>query len=161
MSVSLEEIASRWLAAWPGSVAGIATIFFLPVGAPTPRRVEAAVQVFDDGSHSLEVICRTPARGSPSFLMVLDLSGDYVGPGVYEGGVDDVMVGLGVAGNGSSSWTAGGSTRTILTTYGADAATTVGTLTSTGLLTGPVFGPPDCAVPACDILFAWFALEAG
>ena len=93
--------------------------------------------------------------------MVLNLSGDYIGPGVYEGGVDDVMVGLGVAGNGSSSWTAGGSTRTILTTYGADAATTAGTLTSTGLLSGPVFGPPDSAGPACDILFAWFALETG
>jgi hypothetical protein len=53
---------------------------------------------------------------------------------------------------------AAASTASDFVAYASGAQAAAGTLTSTGLVTGPIFGPPSGDEPACSVLFAWFEL---
>jgi hypothetical protein len=156
----LSELAGAWFDGHPQNDAGKALVCYragtaAPLGAVT--RAFASVPA----PHSLDVLLYDPNAPQPAFLMVLALTGDYIGAGEYKGGADDVLVGLGVADATStcSTWTAAESTASDFVAYGAGDRTTAGTLTSTGLVAGPVFGPAAGTEPACSVLFAWFELS--
>lgn len=152
--------AAQWLAARPGAMTGLAEVFFLANGAPAPVRVTTHAFVWSEQPHSLDVMLHDPSETTPSFLMILGLSGDYIGPGEYKGGISDIAVGVGVVepGGDAFTWTAAVTTASDLRTYGSGASATCATFTSTGLVAGPMFGPPAGDTPGCSVLFAWYEL---
>lgn len=154
-ATDIAATAARWFATHPEPASGAALVCYR-AGATAPVGVATTAFASAPSPHSLDVILHTP----PAILMVISLSGDYIGPGEYKGGADDVMVGLGVADadGAASTWTAAAGTASDLTTYGPGAEATAGTLTSFGLVSGPVFGPPEGDQPACAVLFSWFEL---
>lgn len=155
----------RAIADWPADrsllISAGAVVFYHQLGARPPVRVATTAHL-SVGERSLEVVLRDPIQDPLQFVMIVGLSDDYLGPGEYRGGSDDIAVGLGVLGPDDRpvTWTASPRTASHLTTYGSATQTTAATFTATGLLTGPLLGPPDGQDPACDVVFAWFDVEA-
>jgi hypothetical protein len=96
------------------------------------------------------------------FVMYVALEGIYLGPGEYEGNVNDIHAGLGLATDtGTLVWTAGPNTSSNLTTWSVSGGALVGTYSVNGLVPGPLFGQPDDPPPAdqppLNVIFSFFA----
>lgn len=141
---------------------GVATICYR-IGHAAPVQVSVSLVSYASNPESLALAFYDPVVTPVSFLMTLGIEGFYLGPGEYKGGVQDVQVGIGIvqADGSVPVWTAAQATLSDLTTYVVPAGALVGTCTVSGLVPGPLFGPPDDPPPAgqpdLQILFCYFS----
>jgi hypothetical protein len=115
-----------------------------------------------DEPNSLFLWCCDLSADPVPFLLVVGIPKIYIGPGEYKGNVNDIQVGVGIQDVGGNAlvWTADTGTMTDLTTYVAPQGALIGAFSTSGLVPGPVLGPPDNppppGQPSLDILFCFF-----
>jgi len=141
---------------------GNATVYYRIGTQPPVQRATPFFQI-SDKPNSLVLWCCDPSLDPVPFLLVVGISKIYIGSGEYKGNVNDIQVGAGIhdADGNALVWTAGASTMTDLTTYVAPQGALIGAFSSSGLVPGPVLGPPDNppppGQPSLDILFCFFS----
>jgi hypothetical protein len=148
----------------PPAPTGSAAIYYRIGTQPPVQVLTSFFHLTDAGTpNSLVLWFYTPAVEPVQFLLMLAIEGFYLGPGEYKGNVNDIRAGMGLAGAGGASqvWTAGTTTATDLQVYVAPHGALIGTFTSSGLVPGPLLGPPDDPPPpdqpAVDIQFTFFS----